>query len=442
MEIEEKVARKISPTDTQREQVGRVTEFLIKKVRNQVASYELDLKVRLVGSVAKDTYIFRPDIDIFVMFPTSVSRKDLERIGLGIAKKVLRGEERYAEHPYMHGIYRGYEVDIVPCYSIQDPNSLKSAVDRTPFHTDYVNKNLKASQKDQVRLLKQFMKGIGTYGAEAKVQGFSGYLVELLILKYGDFGSTILAAARWRKGVTLSIENGGSDKFTTPLVFYDPVDQTRNVSSALSIDSFSRFVFACQEYLREPRESFFFPKGQKTWTKHEIRNELVRRGTRLLALRLDLPDITNDDLYPQLRKTLAGVCALLEDNDFKVLDSNYHVGKNKVTLLFELQSDRLPALKKHYGPPIWMEHSARFLEKWNGQAMGPPFIENGRWVANIVRPYENATALLKAEVANSALGSDIKSLEGLDILEHDQILSKNLKGEVCSLLDKTFPWKR
>ena len=31
------------------------------------------------------------------------------------------------------------------------------------------------------------MQGIGVYGAEIKVGGFSGYLCELLVMKYGGF---------------------------------------------------------------------------------------------------------------------------------------------------------------------------------------------------------------------------------------------------------------
>jgi tRNA nucleotidyltransferase (CCA-adding enzyme) len=47
----------------------------------------------------------------------------------------------------------------------------------------------------EVRLLKKFMKGTGVYGAEIKIGGFSGYLCELLILKYRSFAQTIEAFA-------------------------------------------------------------------------------------------------------------------------------------------------------------------------------------------------------------------------------------------------------
>jgi tRNA adenylyltransferase (EC 2.7.7.25) len=51
--------------------------------------------------------------------------------------------------------------------------------------------NLHREQKDEVRLLKKFMKGIGVYGAEIKVKGFSGYVAELLVYFYDSFRNVL-----------------------------------------------------------------------------------------------------------------------------------------------------------------------------------------------------------------------------------------------------------
>ena len=85
--------------------------------------------------------------------------------------------------------------------------------------------NLRPEQHDQVRLLKQFLKGIGVYGADAKVCGFSGYLAELLVLRYGDFDQAIVAGVSWTAGTVLSMAEEAGSGFRTPLVFIDPVDQ-------------------------------------------------------------------------------------------------------------------------------------------------------------------------------------------------------------------------
>ena len=135
------------------------------------------------GSVAKDTWLSEnPDIDVFIRLPTSIPRKNLGEIGLKIARKAAanaRQVERFAEHPYLEAFMDGYRVDIVPCYDAKK-GEWQSATDRTPYHTDYIRKRLEINLLGEARLLKRFMQGIGIYGAELKIGGFSGYLCELL----------------------------------------------------------------------------------------------------------------------------------------------------------------------------------------------------------------------------------------------------------------------
>ena len=107
-------------------------------------------------------------------------------------------------NPYIRGIYQDHKIEIVPCYKIENATQKLSAVDRTPLHTSYIKKHLKESQKNDVRLFKQFLKGINCYGAEAEIEGFSGYLCEILILKYGSFRNIISNAKDWKKGTKIS----------------------------------------------------------------------------------------------------------------------------------------------------------------------------------------------------------------------------------------------
>ncbi len=398
--------------------------------------------VKLVGSTAKDTYVFPPDLDVFILFPPDVPRSELEKHGLALGRKVLDGEERYAEHPYIHGTFKGFEVDIVPCYSIDDPSELKSAVDRTPFHTDYILSHLERSQRDEVRLLKQFMKGIGAYSAEAKVQGFSGYLVELLILIYGDFEGTLRAAKDWREGLVLTLTEGGGRKFASPMTFYDPVDKERNVASALSLQNMTMFIRASREYLSKPDSHFFFPVPRQDWSQTHIVREIRARGTKLIMVRLPRPGLTEDNLYPQVRRTLEGMQSTLESAGFVVLDRSYSVAGRTIDLIMELQGDRLPAAMKHMGPPVTSEHGAQFLDKWMDAALVRPFIENGRWVAIVKRPHRTAKELLDHEMKKAALGKEMKGLKGMRVFSHAQLLKSGARGSITELLDKTAPWDR
>ena len=96
-------------------------------------------------------------------------------------------------------------VNIVPCYKVKRGEWV-SATDRTPFHTDYVKPLLDEQMAEEVRLLKRFMKGVGVYGAEIKIGGFSGYLCELLVLNYGSFTEVLRSAANWKERTIIDYE--------------------------------------------------------------------------------------------------------------------------------------------------------------------------------------------------------------------------------------------
>ncbi|HOB38938.1 MAG: CCA tRNA nucleotidyltransferase [Methanomassiliicoccaceae archaeon] len=440
MAIEEEVLRRIKPDPKQKERVERAVRSLLDAVMEKARERGPDIKVMLVGSVAKDTYVGDPDIDMFMLFPPTVERKELERKGLQIGKEVLSdGEARYAEHPYIHGTWDGLEVDLVPCYAIEDASQLRSAVDRTPLHTRYVNSNLKDGQQDQVRLLKQFMKGVGTYGAEARTQGFSGYLVELLIIRFGGMREVLEAATSWKKGETLSLGDIGR-QFKDPLIFYDPVDKDRNVASALSLNNLALFIHAAQEYLANPSSRFFFPRKREPLPLSRIKDIMEDRGTELLIVQLDRPDLIDDDLFPQVRRTLDGTVQLLERGDFNVYDRSFHVGRD-IQLVIELEKAALPRSVRHDGPPAWIGNARSFLEKWKDNGLSEPFLDNGRWVVMARRGHATAVSLVMENLGQAALGSGLRRLEGLSAVSGEDALTEENREAISALLDKRKNWE-
>lgn len=440
MAIEDEVLRRISPTPEQRERVNRAVESILEAVRDRALDRKLDLKIMLVGSVAKDTYVGSPDLDIFMLFPPTVQRKELESIGLAIGKEVLSdGEARYAEHPYIHGTWGGLEVDLVPCYAVKDTSELRSAVDRTPFHTQYVNSNLEDGQHDQVRLLKQFMKGVGTYGAEARTQGFSGYLVELLVLRYGGMSEALKAASSWKKGEVLTLGEAGRP-FKDPLVFYDPVDRGRNVASALSVNNLALFIHAAREYLSRPSLNFYFPREREPMSLSLIKDIMKERGTELLVVHLDRPDLIDDDLFPQVRRTLDGTVDLLERGGFIVYDRSFQV-EGSIQLVVELEKAVLPRSVRHDGPPAWIDNARSFLDKWRGKGLSEPFLDNGRWSVMVSREHPEAVGLVLDRLDQAALGSGLRGLDGLMAASGEEALVEENRRAISALLDKRMSWE-
>ncbi len=183
------VKPKIIPDSELRSAVQKKAEEIRAAVERECARAGIAAEVRLDGSVAKDTWIRDyADVDVFMRVSPNLTKTQLHDVCLPPAKRALYPNkivERFAEHPYVESYVeltkrKKLRVNVVPCYNVQKGQWL-SATDRSPYHTEYIRQHLTLEQRDEVRLLKAFMRGIGGYGADTKTGGFSGMLCETLI---------------------------------------------------------------------------------------------------------------------------------------------------------------------------------------------------------------------------------------------------------------------
>jgi tRNA nucleotidyltransferase (CCA-adding enzyme) len=395
---------------------------IIARIEGLARERGLHLKAMLVGSAARGTWLAGDhDLDIFLGVPPGCD--------LGAALEIARlvapdHEEKYAEHAYVHARMDGFEVDLVPCYLVEDAARLLSAVDRTPFHTKYVGSRI-TGREDDVLLLKQFMKGVNVYGSELKVGGFSGYLAELLVLCYGSFAAVLQAASTWRPGQRLDLEGHGIGRHGEPLIVVDPVDPGRNVAGALTLDKMLQFAGAARSFLAEPMLDFFVPPLLAPLSDEELIAQINARGTMPILLEFAAPDVVEDVLYPQLRKAEGSIKALLERSDFSMLRSDISTYRDRVVMLFEMQVWQLSKACPRMGPPAWeAEHLSRFLLA-HPKPLSGPYIANGKVVVEEARRYTSARDLLSEQSANLSLGKHLSASirEGHNIYAGLELLS-------------------
>lgn len=456
--IAQKVLSRIKPSEKEKQQLEEAGRKLLSEIEAEVKKFDPRLKAKLLGSASRDTWLrYEKDLDVFVLFPIGYEKIQLERIVTNVGKKILRSpQKRYAEHPYIRGSFDGFEVELVPCYEVASPANLISAVDRTPFHHDFVTKNISGRQ-DEVRLLKQFLKGISCYGAEAKVEGISGYLCELLVIKYGSFESVLRAAKDWRSGQAIRVGEELSpseipklqEKFQHPaLIFLDPVDANRNVASALSAEKLFTFAYAAREYLRAPSARFFFPRERKAG-RAELLKKFRARGTELVAVVFEKPDAVEDILYPQLRKFLETLKTLLRD--FRIVGVEFFTAQ-KIYILVELERIKISNAVLHFGPEVNSgEDEERFLEKYaryRGK-LTEPFIRGQRWCVFLRRRHSDAGRLLEEFLSQKNLDSRgvpsrvAKSLKkGFKIKTNRKAFVEEFLPQLQEYLDPRFPWER
>ena len=440
MTLEEEVLERIRPDDADIAKVDSAAASLRDAVSAYMTGHGINAELCYVGSYAKKTFLGGNDLDLFICFPRSVTREEMVAKGLEIGDNVLKGHHEYAEHPYTSGIWKGVDVDLVPCYHTEPGEKILSSVDRSPLHTRYVLSKMSLEQRDETRLLKAFMKGIGAYGAEPENRGFSGYLCELLVLKYGTFLEVLRAAAEtFRDGYAITIEEKGPP-MVSALIVYDPTDRNRNVASAVHSDTLALFIVAAQDYLAHPDPAFFFPRPRRPLSAREIEAKAEAHGTRILTVVFKRPDIVEDNLYGQVWKTEDAICKKLDDYDFVVLRSEHTVSRDEVQIAYELDGDKLSHTERHVGPPVWVSRASReFLKKWRGNPYGEPFIDDGSWCVISERLFTSAKEMVADEAAIAGIGRELDT-ESMKVLSHEESLADADRMLLTELVSPRFPW--
>jgi tRNA nucleotidyltransferase (CCA-adding enzyme) len=409
--FEEEALAHITPRKEESDLIKGVADRLLEAV-------EASGKARgmVVGSVARNTWVRGDrDLDIFMLFDPATPREELEEEGLALGRKIARqfgsgAVEKFAEHPYINTVVEGLDVDLVPCYAVADSHRIQSAVDRTPFHTRYIQEHINGLEGD-VLLAKQFAKTSGIYGSDQMTEGFSGYLCELLVIHYGGFSSLLRALAGWRPGTCIDMEGHGTREFADPLVVIDPVDPKRNVAASVSRTRMFEFVELARGYLANPSLDFFFPPIAGPIDRMEFERVLAERETYLYAVEFPAPDLVPDILVPQLRKSTDAIADMLRRYEFSVNRTDSTTVDGRCILLFELLVSELPPVKTHMGPQIWdADHADRFVEKYaEGNVYAGPFIEGDRYYVEKVRRHTSAEELLSSpSPLKLSLGKHVK----------------------------------
>ena len=449
-----RVRERVLPEPEERERLRVTAATLTERTREAIVDLPVAADVVQVGSTARGTWVAGDrDIDLFVRFPADLDRAELEEYGLAVGHAVLPdGHEEYAEHPYVKGVYDGFDVDLVPCHDVDTAGDLVSAVDRTPFHDAYLTERLDDDLADDVVLAKAFLKGIGAYGSDLRTEGFSGYLTELLVAELGGFVPLVESARSWHPPVEFDPEGHAERTFDDALVVVDPTDPTRNVAAVLSAANLARFQHYARDLLADPRDTLFRPPEYDPLDADGIRDHLDRREATPVAVVLDAPDIVDDQLWPQLRRSLDGIVRGLDDHGFDVLRAQAMVddahdghdgsgddgssdedtmsrrtGPERAALFAEVETATRPAVTRHEGPPVAVrKHAASFYESY-ADDVDPdtygPFIDGDRYVVEREREFTTVRGYLESDAASDvALGARIEPVfENRNVLVGDAV---------------------
>ena len=344
-------------------------EKISNEIQREIANFK-DSRISRVlvgGSFAKGTWLENDtDIDFFVMIEPNVERKDFEEVGKSVGYHALRKYKpylRYSEHPYVEGKVDGTRINIVPCYRVEK-SKWKSAADRSPFHTDFMQDKLNENLKSQVRVLKKFLKAVGIYGSQIAVSGFSGYVTEVLILKYGSFEDVLKIFSVLEPNHIISLDapdEKAIEKFTSPIIIIDPIDSNRNLGAAISADCVAKFVLASRQFLKNPSIEFM-----KKYSK--LKPKIIKQiQSSLLIIEFKIQKRSPDILWGQLKRKLTSISKMLSNSRFEIIRKYCYTDEEKhAVFIFMFQFANLPKITANIGPEVYLKTETEAYMKKRG----------------------------------------------------------------------------
>ena len=371
--IERMLANSV-PTSTEESNLIDCANSVRKKLDSYILEHKLDHYITDIvfgGSFAKGTWLRNEtDIDIFIKFRCNLDYDHFETFGKQIGMQSLTEYSpylRYADHPYVEVVIDEIKVNVVPCFDVPF-GKWKSAADRSPFHTSYMVNHLDQQQKNQVRVLKRFLKSLKIYGAEISTEGFSGYVCEVLILKFRSFLSTIEFFSKHFSNKMIISTNEptipparSNENHNSFAVILDPIDQNRNLGSAISARSVATLIQASRKFLANPNEKYFTSRNNFAIQDH-LKNSL---SAFILIIEFKYTDRPSDVIWGQLKKLTKSVVRFSESYGFRIFKSTCSVNEkvNHCVIALLLESITISSLSFKVGPEILRLHDVeKFIE--------------------------------------------------------------------------------
>ncbi|MFA5142462.1 MAG: CCA tRNA nucleotidyltransferase [Candidatus Woesearchaeota archaeon] len=394
---------------------GTGAEHRIKPVLDKLNAAILKSRISadaiVGGSVAKGTYLPKFDCDIFVRFDMKYVDKSISDLLEKILSVFPKVERVHGSRDYFKFVSSGVEYEIIPVLHIDNAESAHNVTDVSPLHVTWVKKHING-MGDDVVLAKLFCKAQGTYGAESYINGFSGYMLEILVIHYGGFIGFLQGISKWKPKHVIDhskfyanhedvFSKMNKAKIESPLILIDPVQKDRNAASALSHENFAKMILAAKNYLSSPSVSYF--------KKVEFSLALIKKKAKecsgeLVLVELSLETGKRDVVGSKIVKCFEHLRSELEKNEFKIIDCGWHWEK-KALLWYIAYPKELPKLRSHQGPMVYSstEDIKRFMDKHKSCR-----VENYRMICNVKRKFSTPKTLIKSLVKEEYFTDKVK----------------------------------
>ena len=387
------------------EQLSSVMSEFEEKVTSELSKQGVVANLFVGGSVGKGTCL--PgihDIDYFMRFDLKkYGDENISEVCEGVISSIFKDVLRLkGSRDYFRVKINDYEIEIIPVLYIKRINQAQNLTDQSPFHVNWIKKNVKAKKKldFDMRLAKQFFRASGVYGAESWIGGFSGHVTEILVVHYGGFEKLLKAVLKWKDKTIIDVEKAytGKDvleilddaKTVGPLVVVDPVDKDRNAAAALGLDKFELLQSKSEAFLKKPHKKFF---DEIEITVDDIKK--MGKRNRVLIWKAPPEDDKMDVSGAKMVKYAEHIARMFKNEEFIVLDSGMYWNKHDSGLVWVIVDKK--ALTKNQiikGPQTFgmQNHILAFKKKY---ARRKNWREGYHYYAEIPRKYTKIDQILR-----------------------------------------------
>jgi tRNA nucleotidyltransferase (CCA-adding enzyme) len=359
---------KLKPDPVALAELTKRSKDFVDSLQKEFTKAKIDAEVFLGGSFAKGTLLKADnyDIDVFVRFDKKYENiSDKLEVALGKLNTGLNTNIERVHGSRDYFIFRiegmaGY-FEVIPVTKISKPTEEKNVTDLTYFHAPYIKKRIKGLE-DQVRIAKKFLKAQEVYGAETYVKGFSGYTVELLIIKYKTLLNMLkeLSKVTTDKRLVIDLEEKYKNphevfiqineaKLHSPIILIDPTYKERNALAALSIDTFKKFQESARAFLKNPSHTYF---ENKSLDIEKIKEKAKNKKLDFVQIHLSTDKQAGDIAGTKLKKFFEVILREIKKN-FILKDSYFKYSGGNTSESYIMAKPKKELVR--IGPPLIMK---------------------------------------------------------------------------------------
>jgi tRNA nucleotidyltransferase (CCA-adding enzyme) len=210
-------------------------------------------------------------------------------------------------------------------------------------------------------------------------------------------GKVFIDLARHYKSKDEALLEINEAKLTSPIVLIDPTYAARNVTAAISDETFARFVHACKAFSAKPSIKFFEKKGVDA---RELEKTAARKKAQFSILKAESRKAKEDIAAAKLLKFSNFLVYFLEKNGFKILQKEIEFRKQQATIYLIYRKPSAEMIVS--GPPVTIVGGVvNFKRKYKNA-----FVKNGMVYAKVKRKIRT----IKDAISQIRKGDEIRDM--------------------------------